>query len=308
MIEDNKNEDLSVKILGYMMTNYKHGASNTKYNIEINQGMNSWNTKRSFNEFSDLHKKVKKVSKSVPKLPRRKLLKKVVKAEDIDKRKENLEIYLQAIIQIPEVRSNQYFINFMELQSSKFSSLTVNDLNLVGYKINKSLPYKDVILAQNDNLLFAITKPTNENFLQKRVNLTKGDPSSAKIKPGMVDVWKMGSGESIDDYEKVWHQNFKNKALCFDWNSELRYLAVGCESGCVVIMKIEEDPAVYNILVDIQLHEKKSSSSKVMKHNNLVGLHICDDRQLLYSVAADKFLKTFDLETKQVVDCKIFFL
>jgi hypothetical protein len=120
----------------------------------------------------------------------------------------------------------------------------------------------------------------------------------------MVEVWGKGDSDKVDDYELLWTLALKTKALCMDWNSELRYLTIGCESGIVVVVKIEDNPNEYSVIVDLEVHDKKTSTSKVLKHNDVVGVYLDEENSLIYSIGEDKFLKTMDAQTKEPKDCK----
>lgn len=104
--------DLKLKVLGYSMTNFKHGSSSTMYNIEVQESndTNPWTVKRSFDDFHQLDKDLKAIMKSMnktfdlPKVPAKSMMA-VTKTSSLDKRQEKLNSYLY------------------ELSDSKFSEL-----------------------------------------------------------------------------------------------------------------------------------------------------------------------------------------
>ena len=249
--EDTK---ISTKVLGYMMTGYKHGKDSTKYNIEVNQGMNTWNVKRSFAEFTDLHKKLKKVSKNLPKMPKKKLFK-VVKSEQLEQRKENLDAYLQDLVKIEEVQSDLNYIQFLDLQS-KYSSFSVNDLNLVGYITLKNKGFKDIKISTGHNLFFGICGDSKENFISKNIALTTQDSAA---QAGAIECWIHDGSEKIDSYQFLWSMKPKHRARCLDYNEELRLLVVGCEGGYVIGYKINLDNnSSFSEEFNIHAHNRKS--------------------------------------------------
>lgn len=296
-------EDLKIttKVLGYLMTGYKHGKNSTKYNIEVNQGMNTWNVKRSFSEFLDLHKRLKKICKSLPKKPKRKLFK-VAKHEALEERKEKLDAYLQDLVQVFEIQKNLHYIQFLDL-NSKYSATSVNDLNLVGYIALKGQGYKDFRISHEDNLFFGVCSSSKENFITKKIVL--GTKVAGGVQ-GSVEAWKKDDEDKIDSHEFLWsYKPQKHRIKCIDYSSELSLLVVGCDGGFVYGLNINEaDASTYVEDFKLQVHTKKESGGKIMKRSTVVGLHIFASRQRLFSVGEDKTLKVLDLERREIVNSK----
>lgn len=300
----NEDTKITTKVLGYMMTGYQHGKNSTKYNVEVNQGMNTWSVKRSFGEFLDLHKKLKKVCKTLPKAPKRKLFK-VVKHEALEERKEKLDAYLSDLVNVQEIQSNLHYVQFLDLQS-KYSATSVNDLNLVGYLTLKGQGYKDIKISQEDNLLFGVCAGNKENFISKNIALKSKEAGGIQ---GSVEVWKRDGDVKIDSYKYLWtYKPQKHRVRCIDYNSELSLLVVGCEGGFVVGLKLNHDDNSFIEDFNIHVHNRKESGSKILKRCGVVGLYIDAERNKLFSVGEDKNLKIMDLERRELVNCKPDFL
>ena len=118
--------DLKLKILGYCMSNFKHGSKSTMYNIEVRESTetNPWTVKRSFDDFHQLEKDLKAILKSMnksldlPKVPAKSMLS-VTKTSSLDKRMEKLNIFLYELSdsKFSELFSTLKFREFFDFQS-----------------------------------------------------------------------------------------------------------------------------------------------------------------------------------------------
>jgi hypothetical protein len=103
-MEKNSTINPKFKILGYSMTNYKHGPSSTMFNIEVQESndCNPWHIKRSFTDFQKLHKDLKSIigsmnkATSLPKMVKSSMMA-VTKTKSLDKRMEKLNAYLNEL-------------------------------------------------------------------------------------------------------------------------------------------------------------------------------------------------------------------
>lgn len=295
-------QNLEARVLGYLMTGYKHGKDNTKYNIEVVQGETTWNVKRSFMEIVDLHKKLKKICKTLPKRPRRKIFK-VVKAEKLEERKVALNLYIQKLVQVPEIQPNLHFIQFFDLQS-KHSPTALNEINLAGYLSLKKYPYTSFHICEKQNLLFGICGDINEGFITKSIAMRSKDEILGE--QGAVVAWKRNeSDKKVDAYEFLWVFRTKFKATCLDYCPELCMLAVGYENGDVYCLKLnEEKPSVYREEFTLKVHDKKNSTGKLRKRAKIVGIWIDKKEDRLYSVAEDKQFKMVALDSRMIISSK----
>ena len=305
---------LSAKIPGYLMTNYKHGNNFTKYNIEITQDGKSWYSKKTYPEFRVLHKKLKKSAGNIPlpKLPKKGLFD-VVKTGEIDSRKKKLSAYVKELIKLDHFYKDVHFIKFFELQSEA-SALKLNSLKLVGYKTNKAVAYREAIMDEKAGMFFGIgTETPGEGFIEKTIaGAMHGEGKKGRkevLRAGDVEAWMMADNDKIDDLEYMWTRKLKTKARCMDWCEELQMLAVGCESGFVSVLKLdEEDEEGDNVVPYFSrlVHDKKAKEvTGMIKKNDVVGVYLDPTKNLLYSVAEDKFLKTVDLGSLEIKDCKL---
>lgn len=81
-------------------------------------------------------------------------------------------------------------------------------------------------------------------------------------------------------------------AQSLSWNEELNYLIIGCEDGTVVPIEIDiKQPMKYTELREYKIHKDK-----------VVGSFIDGQKNLMYTIGEDKYLRVFDFKTKEVVN------
>ena len=104
---------IQVRITGYKQEFVK-GDQKTFYEIEADCDGNTWEMSKRFNEFSEFHKELLKTFGNLPSFPRKTLFK-IKKSADIEKRKGQLETYIQTLVSRDEMYGNPIFINFFEV-------------------------------------------------------------------------------------------------------------------------------------------------------------------------------------------------
>ena len=129
------------KILGYSMKDFKHGSSNTLYNIEIKESSdnNPWTIKHTYDEFKQFHKDLKDVLKArnitleLPKLPKKSIMP-LTKTKSLDKRQEELNTYINELsdAKYSQVFSCLKYIEFFDFQGQSKETIC-NKIHLVSY-------------------------------------------------------------------------------------------------------------------------------------------------------------------------------
>ena len=95
-------------------------------------------------------------------------------------------------------------------------------------------------------------------------------------------------------FEKLWCRSFKKEASMIFWSEPMDYLVVGLEDGTVIPIEIDlENPMKYTELKDYKIHKGR-----------VTGAFIDAERELMFTVGDDKFLKVFDFKTKTVLSSK----
>ena len=90
------------------------GKEVTFYKVEMNLNGTKWTLDKRFNEFHVLNEALKPTHGNLPSLPGKTLLP-VKKLEDIDKRRDGLEKYLQGLASKLDVYASKTFVHFLDL-------------------------------------------------------------------------------------------------------------------------------------------------------------------------------------------------
>ena len=104
---------ITVRITGYKQ-DFVKGDQKTFYEIEADCEGNSWEMSKRFNEFNEFNKELAKTFGNLPSFPRKTLFK-IKKSSDIEKRKTQLETYLQNLVIRDDMYGNPVFVNFFEV-------------------------------------------------------------------------------------------------------------------------------------------------------------------------------------------------
>jgi hypothetical protein len=86
------------------------------YTIQVQKGGESWTLEKRFSEFSDLHKNLSKLFKSLPSFPS-KTLTKQTDMHFLKNRQATLETYLQQTLQRLEIFSSEPLKKFLQLDT-----------------------------------------------------------------------------------------------------------------------------------------------------------------------------------------------
>jgi hypothetical protein len=113
------------------------------------------------------------------------------------------------------------------------------------------------------------------------------------VSPGSLETWVLKSSKgSEQNYEKIWSRAFKSPAQSLSWNADLNYLIIGCDDGTIVPIEIDvESPMQYTELREYKIHKSK-----------VVDTWIDAERNFMYSIGEDKYLRVFDFKTKEVIN------
>lgn len=278
-------------------TDWVNGKEVTFYSIEVCIENTRWQVKRRYSDFERLHEEMKKNHAITTVLPAKSFFP-LKKAEEIHKRRQELESYLQAIFARTDVFSDPAFDSFIELQQHRPSS-AIQNISMHGKISHLMLGYRDIYFGEDRKFYFAVTADPNgfSRFDAFFSNVTMPwekntlSNQSASMPVGSLEFW-FKETKSLEDYvyEKVWIQVFKSQMFCLDFCEELRMVVTGSDEGELFVTQLaEEDPRKYSEYFSGKIHD-----GRIMR--TTIDLQ----RRRVYSVAKDKCLKVFDLKTKEV--------
>jgi len=272
------------------------GKEVTFYTVEINLEGSRWSLKKRFNDFHTLNDVLKKVNGNLPTMPGKSLLP-VTNPSDIDKRRQGLEAYFQALSTRVDVYSNEAFVQFLALDQHK-PDATLNPMEVVGKISHLLMGYRDVFFTGGRKMYFSCSSdPHSVSRIDSYITNMEMPWNKAKkeeviLAVGNLEAWVKVHRKTDDFYyERLWLKTFKSQAICMDYNQSSNLVAVGCDNGQVTIIQVNKsDQAKYTEIYDDKMH-----SARVMR------LVIDDHHGCVYSIGEDKYLYVFDLQAKVLV-------
>lgn len=274
-----------------------NGKEATFYKIEINFNDAKWELKKRYNAFAQLNDVLKKTHGNLPQLPEKTIMA-VKKPEEINKRREGLEKYLQALVSKTDVYGNALFVKFLELDSHK-PELAINAIDCLGKITHRVHGFRDLVFTHDLSRYFSVTSDTkvSSRIDSYITNLNMPWDKQEKDKGPLLPLGNL-EGFSKDPkssdrfaYERNWIKIYKSQAICCDYSEKLNIVAAGCDDGTVNVYQLNKD----NIEDVVDVSTNKSHSDRVMR------IIIDEAGERIYSIGEDKNFVVFDIKAKNVV-------
>ena len=286
----------TVKIPTYVVE-LENGKEVTFYKVEITLQGTKWEIKKRFNEFHDLQEVLKKNHGNLPTLPGKTLLP-VKKPEEIDKRREGLEQYLQNLVSKVDVYANQNFVRFLQLDEHK-PELALNSLEQEARITHMLMGYRDIKFTHDRKFYFSVTSdPHSVSRLDSYItNLNmpwdkKEHKDQVLLAVGNLEGWgRVKKGGDRFHYDRLFLKTFKTQAICLDYNEMLSLIAVGGDNGSLNLFHWDKDDA----LKYTELYSEKIHTSRIM------GVVIDERQECIYTISEDRNFSVFDLKAKSLV-------
>ena len=256
----------------------------TFYNIEVfnNYSKQKWGLEKRYNEFSDLREKLAKLLPNVPLLPGKTMFK-VTSYDGLNKRKQQLEVYLRECVARKDIMTSEAFKDFIEMDSHS-PELTAAGPEKLSEFIDLPLGVRDFIYLKYENIMFIACSDMNiasrlDAYLTN-VNLPWEKKTDAHISVGAIFAYKITSDSDNQFYfEKLWAKSFPKQTGVISWESESNTLAVGLDDGKLFFYKVNPET---NFLQFDELCELKPHSNRVM------GVSFDSKTGYIYSCSSDK--------------------
>lgn len=268
----------------------------TFYKVEITLNGAKWTIDKRFNEFHTLNESLKPSHGNLPSLPGKTLLP-VKKLEDIDKRRDGLEKFMQGLTERLDVYANKTFVHFLDLDKHK-PDLELNSLEQVSKITHRLLGYRDIHFTDDRKFYFAALSDTStisriDSYLTNipmpwDKNVKKDE---ALLAVGGLEAWgRVKRGGDKFYYEKLWLKTLKSQVICLHYSQKLQLIGVGCDSGELGLFLLDkEDPFKVDQLVLQKVH-----TSRIMK------LYINHKEKVIYTIGEDKMLRVFDIDANAI--------
>lgn len=277
---------------------FEKGWSNGKevvlYDLHLTFDDTTWILKKRFNEFYELNEKLKLSHASLPALPEKSFFT-LSKPEDLDKRREGLQQYMKSLADRTGLYADKSFLSFVELEEHKPES-ALNRLEPAWQATHVLMGFRDVLFDAGLRGYFAAcadhsaVSRIDSYFANFSFPWDKPkDQEKVSLAVGSIEYWAKPADEENYAYEKVWLKHLKSQAICLAFSSQLKLLAVGCDDGTLVILKLsDENPSKYSEMFCKDIHQ-----SRIMR------LIFDEKHEVLYSLSEDKNIFILNLKTKE---------
>ena len=282
------NYKIEVVLYEYIQTNDSKFNINNNIQKTIPCKENIYTLDKTFEDFENLCKNLKNNNICVPKAPKKGVFS-AKTPEELNKRKNKLDTFLNKCVENSNIKYNPIFIKFLglDLMSNicikKISE--IDSCNFGSYSLKKLIHLKDF-------LFYAVLN--NPNVLSKKFYNNKNfcikNNIDGQICPGKIIAIGISNNKLVEynSYELLF------KDCISDVYTNNKLLFVGLNNGVLCYSKIDEKEKD-NVFKDI----------KIFKSNEILSIGAIDDSVFLLSKYK---LKILCLNSKSIVSGKQFFL
>ncbi|CAD8170894.1 unnamed protein product [Paramecium octaurelia] len=268
------------------------------YTIQIlDKTGDNWRIDRRFSQFEELLKKLKVFfGEQLPSLPRKKYITFLIgrSTEDIEKRKEGLDQFVQDLVNRPEVVACIPFKEFFEIDKNA-KEIVVNPPQLLYEFKEFQLGVRDFILNTESGLMFVLSSNCSViNRIDAYLTNMKAPwefkkDEEAQIAVGSVECWHQ---TLHGEYKKLWAKVYNSQAITCYWDHIASVLLIGLDSGSINQL----------IVLEQEGFQRYSDSQEFEQHKSRVmGLYYDRRNKYMHSISKDRRYKVFNLRMKELV-------
>ena len=275
---------LELKITEYF-EKYIDGKLITFYKIEIydNISKESWTLDKRYSEIDLLHKTISKLYPNIPPMPGKTLFR--IKSKDqLDKRKDQLQKFLQECINRKDIESNETFKSFLEIDKHS-PDLVYNPPTIIYENNDMPLGVRDFAFDEENKLLFIVCCDMN---ITSRVdayitntNLPWEKKTNEHISVGALFAYRVFEEKRGNTYmfEKLWAKSYPQQTGVVYFNKNSLYVGVGLDQGDVIFYQVSKES---KFLEFEEILKFKYHSDRVM------GLSYDEKNKYIYSCGSDR--------------------
>ena len=200
-------------------------------NIYNNQ---KWLFEKSFEDFVALQKDLSKLTNNVPELEGKSFFK-VSAFDSLQKRKKYLEEFLIACLSRKDIMSNEYFKEFLDLETH-CPELVINKPKKLSEYNDLPLSISDFIYLQNEGIIFIICSDMNITSRMDayitNVNLPWEQKTESHISIGGFFAYKARFDSNRGFYfEKLFAKSFPEQTGVLNYDRESNTINIGLDTG-----------------------------------------------------------------------------
>lgn len=299
--------DFKVFITGYTEETID-GKKVTLYIVEcsLNNGQKKWTVKRRFSEFEKLHDEFKKTHRTLPPMPGKTLFS-LTNKDDLERRRRQLEEFLQSLASREDVYCKKEFSDFLDLEAQQ-PTLSVNQLQALAELNHKSMGFRDAALNLEEGYGVAalhhikVTSRIDSYFkgMFQKKKTTETEEIEDKVTVGVLQfLARPKDSKEITDLAMVWQKKYTSQAICVALSHKLAKVAVGLDNGDIYVYGFDPANPLSKDNIE-ETHHAKAHSSRVMR----VIFDEKNDR--IFSVSDDKKLRVAGTKSKEETSLKGF--
>ena len=275
---------LELKITEYF-EKYVDGKIITFYKIQMydNISKESWILDKRYSEIDQLHKTISKLYPNIPPMPGKTLFR-IKNKDQLDKRKNLLEIFLKECINRKDIESNEAFKAFLEIDKHA-PDLVYNAPTKIYENNELPLGVRDFVFSEKYSILFIVCCDMN---ITSRVdayitntNLPWEKKTDDHVSVGAALAFKVIEDKRGNSYvfEKLWAKSFPQQTGTVYFNENEILLGVGLDNGTIIFYQTSLDSKFleYEEIINIKPHT-----------NRVMGLAFDEKNKYIYSCSSDK--------------------
>ena len=275
---------LELKITEYF-EKYVDGKIITFYKIQMydNISKESWTLDKRYSEIDQLHKTISKLYPNIPPMPGKTLFR-IKNKDQLDKRKNLLEIFLKECINRKDIESNEAFKAFLEIDKHA-PDLVYNAPTKIYENNELPLGVRDFVFSEKYSILFIVCCDMN---ITSRVdayitntNLPWEKKTDDHVSVGAALAFKVIEDKRGNSYvfEKLWAKSFPQQTGTVYFNENEILLGVGLDNGTIIFYQTSLDSKFleYEEIINIKPHT-----------NRVMGLAFDEKNKYIYSCSSDK--------------------
>ena len=282
-IDSNLTAILGIIVLSYS-EKYIESKTATFYLVELKSNITSktWNIEKRYSEFKTIHDKLRKIFPRLPSIPGITLFK-VTSEEDLNKRKELLQLFLRECVQRRDILQNIDFQKFLELDKNAPEIVGNNITQIYDYK-KCPLGVRNFIVVPHREIMLVCC--SNMNIISRSnvmlTNLAFGayKAENCKVPMGAAFIYQCKPDKKeIYIIHKIWAKAFSAQTGAIYWDDKNEIYVIGLDDGSIFGYKAI--PNTHYLQMNKYFEQK-------FHNNRIMGLGLEPSSMKLYSCSSDK--------------------
>jgi WD40 repeat protein len=290
------------KVLPFQLSipRYKEVLEGTKnvvyYTVEIVKKSNQkWTVEKRYKEFDDLQNAIKKLYSNLPLLPGKTLFPIKTPAE-IEKRREELEKYLKAVVGRDDVLNSETVKKFLQLDNNA-PETTVNPPKLLGELSSMVLGVRDFHYQPDKGLMFtaisdmSVTSRVDSYLTNMKMPWEKELPPGTLVTVGAIECYIQANTNEFK-FDRLWTKTYQTQIIVVFWEPTACILVVGGDDGTLSVLKVSSELNFikYDEVVSTKLHLAR-----------VMGVFLDNITGFCYSCGEDKKFKVYDYSKNDTI-------